>query len=80
MRKYIITTPKTEAGIRNVAIPKFLCEMLQDYIGGIYGIQLSDRISSFSHATLRYQVIRGAERAGLSPIRIHDFRHSHANQ
>lgn len=77
--KYIVITPKTEASIRNVAIPEFLYDMLQDYIGGIYGIQPSDRIFPFVRNTLRYHAVEGAKRAGLTPIRIHDFRHSHAS-
>lgn len=77
--KWIVLTPKTEASIRTVAIPGFLYEMLQNYIGGIYGIQPSDRIFPFTAAALRYQLTKGVECAGLQPIRIHDLRHSHAS-
>lgn len=73
----VITDPKTPKSKRNVSMPDFLCEELKDYIGRLYGILPSDRIFHLTKSFLHHEMTRGAEKAGVKRIRIHDLRHSH---
>lgn len=73
----VITDPKTPKSKRNVSIPEFLCEELKDYIGRLYGILPTDRIFHLTKSFLHHEMTRGAEKAGVKRIRIHDLRHSH---
>lgn len=60
-----------------MSIPEFLCEELKDYIGRLYGILPTDRIFHLTKSFLHHEMTRGAEKAGVKRIRIHDLRHSH---
>ena len=73
----VITDPKIPKSKRNVSMPDFLCEELKDYIGRLYGILPSDRIFHLTKSFLHHEMTRGAEKAGVKRIRIHDLRHSH---
>ena len=77
--KDVITDPKTPKSKRNVSMPDFLCEELKDYIGRLYGILPTDRIFHLTKSFLHHEMTRGAEKAGVKRIRIHDLRHSHAS-
>ena len=74
--KDVITDPKSK---RNVSMPDFLCEELKDYIGRLYGILSTDRIFHLTKSFLHHEMTRGAEKAGVKRIRIHDLRHSHVS-
>ena len=71
----VITDPKTPKSKRNVSMPDFLCEELKDYIGRLYGILPTDRIFHLTKSFLHHEMTRGAEKAGVKCIRIHDLRH-----
>lgn len=73
--KDVITDPKTPKSKRNVSMPDFLCEELKDYIGRLYGILPTDRIFHLTKSFLHHEMTRGAEKAGVKRIRIHDLRH-----
>ena len=45
----------------------------------LYGVQSNGRIFYFSKHALDKEIKRIAEKAGLPKIKVHDFRHSHAN-
>ena len=77
--KDVITDPKTPKSKRNVSMPDFLCEELKDYIGRLYGILPTDRIFHLTKSFLHHEMTRGAKKAGVKRIRIHDLRHSHVS-
>lgn len=71
--------PKTEKSNRKVSIPQFLYDDIQEYISRLYGIDKKERIFYFTKSALDKEIKRGAELAGLDPIRVHDLRHSHVS-
>lgn len=75
--KDVITDPKTPKSKRNVSMPDFLCEELKDYIGRLYGLLPTDRIFHLTKSFLHHEMTRGAGKAGVKRIRIHDLRHSY---
>lgn len=78
-RKDVITDPKTPKSKRDVSIPDFLCEELEQYLGMLYGYQPTDRIFQISKSYLHHEMDRGAAASGVKRIRIHDLRHSHVS-
>lgn len=74
----IITTPKTDRSIRTISITKALATTVQGYIASLYDYEPSQKLFCFSKSTLRSEVARAANASGVTPIRLHDFRHSHA--
>lgn len=77
--KDVITDPKTPKSKRNVSMPDFLCEQLQDYIGRLYGIMPTDRIFHMTKSYMHHEMTRGAQAAGIQRIRVHHLRHSHVS-
>ena len=75
----IVTSPKTPKSNRTVVIPDFLCDELQDYMNMCYAQEPSERLFPVSKNYLTRMMRKGAEIAGLEPIRIHDLRHSHVS-
>ena len=73
--KDVITDPKTPKSKRNVSMPDFLCEELKEYIGRLYGFLPTDRIFHLTKSFLHHEMTRGAGKAGVKRIRIHDLRH-----
>lgn len=71
--------PKTAKAKRCISIPDFLYDDIRDYVTKLYGIGKEDRIFYFTKSALDKEIKRGAEKAGLPPIRVHDLRHSHAS-
>lgn len=71
--------PKTPKAKRCISIPDFLYKDIHDYISGLYGIGRGNRIFYFTKSALEKEIKRAAEKAGLTPIRVHDLRHSHAS-
>lgn len=77
--QWLLMEPKTPKSRRTLAIPDFLYDDIQAYIKKLYGIAPDDRIFYFTKSALEKEIKRGAEKAGLEPIRVHDLRHSHAS-
>ncbi len=73
-----VTSPKTRHSVRDVLMPDFLRDELEDYLATRPDLKEGDRIFSFTAHRLRHEMRRGAEAAGVKAIRIHDLRHSHA--
>ena len=77
--KELITTPKTKKAVRKIIIPQFLSDMLKSYIARLYKNSKNDRIFFQSQTAIARHLKIGAEAASVTPIRIHDLRHSHAS-
>ena len=77
--KDVVTDPKTPKSKRNVSMPDFLCEELKEYLGRLYGLLPTDRIFHLTKSFLHHEMTRGAGKAGVKRIRIHDLRHSHVS-
>ncbi len=75
----ILKSPKTFSSIRTINIPQKLGEDIKEYISKIYSIKDDDLIFDVGRSRVRKYMKIGAENAGLSTIRIHDLRHSHAS-
>lgn len=71
--------PKTPKGKRILAVPEFLYDNIHEYVSKLYGIEQNDRIFYFTKHALEKEIKRGAEKAELKHIRVHDLRHSHAS-
>ncbi len=71
--KDVITDPKTPKSKRNVSMPDFLCEELKEYLGRLYGLLPTDRIFHLTKSFLHHEMTRGAGKAGVKRIRIHDL-------
>lgn len=77
--KDIITDPKTQKGIRDVAMPDFLVKELETYLGRLYGFYETDRIFPVVRSYYNKEMERGARLAGVKKIRVHDLRHSNVS-
>lgn len=73
----VITDPKTPKSNRVIQMPKFLCEEMQDYLNSLYRIKPTDRMFGITKSYLHHEMDRGAAKAGVKRIRLHDLRHSH---
>ena len=78
-KRDVITDPKTPTSIRTIKLPNFIFELLDEYISQLYDYSPSDRLFVVSRAYLLSEMLRGAQKANLKRIRIHDLRHSHAS-
>ena len=76
-RKDVITEPKTEKSNRDINLPDFLCEELEDYFGMLYKCNNDTRLFGVSKHYLQHEMKRGCKESGVKRIRIHDLRHSH---
>ena len=72
----MVTSPKTEKSNRTIELPKFLCDEIEDYFESIYKLDDATRIFPVSKYYLHHEMKRGAAKAGVKRIRIHDLRHS----
>lgn len=75
--KDIITTPKTEQSVRDIEIPSFLKEEIQDYVAHCYDLPDDERLFPIGPEALQHAFKRYTEQADLVHIRVHDLRHSH---
>ena len=73
----IVTPLKTDNGIRTITMPEAVMQEIKGYAQKIYGIKPSDRVFTFTKSLIRGNMKRGAEKAEIPFIRIHDMRHSH---
>lgn len=78
-KRDVITDPKTPTSIRTIKLPNFIFELLDEYISQLYDYSPSDRLFVVSRSYLLSEMLRGAQKANLKRIRIHDLRHSHAS-
>lgn len=78
-KRDVITDPKTPTSILTIKLPNFIFELLDEYISQLYDYSPSDRLFVVSRAYLLSEMLRGAQKANLKRIRIHDLRHSHAS-
>ena len=69
--------PKTPKARRCISIPDFLYDNIHEYISKLYGIGKGDRIFYFTKSALEKEIKRASDKAGLTPIRVHDLRHTH---
>lgn len=77
--KEIITTPKTPNSIRDILIPTFLCQILENHKKRYYKPLPETRMFQVPYYTIRRRLKEHGEIAGLKEIRVHDLRHSHAS-
>lgn len=75
----LFLTPKTPKSKRNVSIPDFIYDEISLYISKLYEPGENDRLFYFSKALLENEIKKGADKAGIKRIRVHDLRHSHAS-
>lgn len=75
----IISPPKTTCGNRKIYLPDFVVDKMREYINMLYGRTANDRLFMVTKSHLEKEIKRGAELAGLTKIRVHDLRHSHAS-
>ena len=62
-----------------ITLPKFLCELIQDYSSRLYDYEPNDRLFHVTKYFLHHEMDRGCKKSGVKRIRIHDLRHSHAS-
>ncbi len=74
----VLTSPKTPKSKRDVPLPRFLTEELEDYLATL-DIGGEDRVFPFTKHFLRYEMQRGCKASGVEPITIHGLRHSHVS-
>lgn len=74
----IISPPKTENSVRNVAMPDFLFAEVMDHIN-TSKCRKNERLIPRSCDFLKYHLKNGCKRSGVPQIRIHDIRHSHVS-
>lgn len=72
----MITTPKTEKSNRQISLPDFLCEEMQDFFDSLYKLKDNTRLFCVTKSYLHHEMDRGSKAAGVKRIRIHDLRHS----
>lgn len=72
----MITSPKTEKSIRKIDLPEFLCKEISDYFESIYKLDNNSRLFQVTKSYLHHELDRGAKKAGVKRIRVHDLRHS----
>lgn len=77
--KDVISLPKTKSSVRTIYLPRFVVDEMKDYCGMLYGRGVKDRLFVVTKSHLEKEIKRGADIAGLTPIRVHDLRHSHAS-
>ena len=77
--KEMVTTPKTKESVRDVPVPRFLCDIIEKYKARHYGLRKHDRIFQISDTRLAAQLENHIAGTGLERIRIHDLRHSHVS-
>lgn len=80
--KYWIDTPKNETSNRKIKIPNHLAEMLKELKANRHGIlgKFTFGVDEpLSETSILRHLDNASKSAGLTHIRIHDLRHSHAS-
>ena len=73
------TDPKTRKSKRQVSMPDFLCEEIEEYFRLVYKLRPDKRMFPISKGSLTYAMAKGIKKASLPHIRVHDLRHSHVS-
>lgn len=73
-----INTPKTNSSFRVINVPKFLMYMVKTYITA-ENITDEQILFDFIPKKILQAIKDYSKKAGLNPIKIHDFRHAHAS-
>lgn len=73
----IINPPKTPKGNRTIGIPDKVIDELIDYKSHLYKPQDHYRVFLITRDTYRHILNDTAKEKGLTPLRLHDLRHSH---
>ncbi len=82
--KFVVTTPKSDAGIRDVAIPPHLLLALEDHLSKHVGKERDSLLFPAKHgghlapATLNRWFYKARVKANRPDLRFHDLRHSGA--
>ncbi|MDU6011995.1 MAG: site-specific integrase [Slackia sp.] len=74
----VTTPPKTPKSIREIVMPKFLKDELEQWVESL-ALDADARIFTFTKAKLHHELDRGCKRSHVKRIRIHDLRHSHVS-
>ena len=75
--------PKTASSIRQIALPQFMVEEIEDHLRAFPSGHNGQLVTSADGLWLRRSNFRrriwlpAVDRAGLAPLRYHDLRHSH---
>lgn len=77
-KKDYITEPKTENSVRTIEIPAFLLDELATYYERLYNYPANERLFPIVVRTVEKTMAAHIEKAGVTYIRVHDLRHSHA--
>lgn len=72
----IYTSPKTAAGVRRIAIPKFLCDEIKKYLRTLTPSQRRDRIFAIQRSYLDKTLRIYSKKLNLPRPTIHGLRHS----
>ncbi len=81
---YAITSPKSDAGIRDVAIPPHIIPAIEEHLAGHVGAERdslifpADNGGHLQPSTVQRHWYKAREKAGRSDLRWHDLRHSGA--
>lgn len=76
----VYTSPKTPNSVRKVEIPKFLTEIIKQYLDTYYHLKKDDYVFTHHYVKLRGRLKIAQRRAGLTKnFTIHCFRHSHVS-
>lgn len=75
----IISEPKTPKSIREVTLPDFIFELLDEYVAALYDYDSNQRLFTVTKYYLNHEMKRGVKHSGVKKIRVHDLRHSHAS-
>lgn len=75
----LILEPKTPKSNRIITIPKFLCNMVKEYVSSLYDYNSNERLFRSSKCILYRKISQGCIKSGVKKIRVHDLRHSHAS-
>lgn len=78
-RKDTVNAPKTPESLRDVVLPSFVRDEIENLIAQMYDPQPGDWIFDLTADRIRRRFQYYSERAGLPRIRVHDLRHSHAS-
>ncbi|WP_071124698.1 tyrosine-type recombinase/integrase [Leptotrichia massiliensis] len=78
-RTDVISTPKTPKSKRTIDCPKFVIDIIQNYIKVLYKPTPKTRLfEGFTKHKFQNDIKVYSRKANLKKIRVHDLRHSHA--
>lgn len=75
----VVSEPKTERGKRDITLPVFLAEEIEEYCKHLYGILPTERMFTFTKSYMEHEIRRGIKESGVRQIHLHCLRHSHCS-